>query len=359
MPVLKKKKETLVKKSDLDQIRESSEDDSPESGMLFELNKGDFGKVISTGSTQLDLAISGKKVRGGGIPGGILLEIYGPSGGGKTGLLSEMCGSTQIRGGEVKSADPEARLDQEYIKYYGVSIKEDIFDYCRPDTVEEIFDLIFNWRPKNPDVINLFAGDSVAALSTNLEMTEGDKMGMKRAKDFSAGLRKTCRIIAKHNWIVAFTNQIRQDTSGHNVTPGGLGIPFYASVRIQVVPSFQAHKIEKEITLGSGVKVKSVIGVKSICTITKSSVDEPYRQAPISIIFNTGVDDVRDNLQYYKDMTKESKFNVITKEFLSMEKAIQYAEAEDLEKQIRERTIDLWLEIQEKFNVHRKIKVRI
>ena len=53
-------------------------------------NEGDFGTVISTGSTLLDLAISGGRVRGGGIPAGILLEIYGPSGTGKTSVLAEM-----------------------------------------------------------------------------------------------------------------------------------------------------------------------------------------------------------------------------------------------------------------------------
>ena len=41
---------------------------------------GDTGKMISTGSTLLDLAISGGRVRGGKIPAGILVEIFGPAG---------------------------------------------------------------------------------------------------------------------------------------------------------------------------------------------------------------------------------------------------------------------------------------
>ena len=39
--------------------------------------------MVSTGSTLLDLAISGTRVRGGGYPGGILVEIFGASGTGK------------------------------------------------------------------------------------------------------------------------------------------------------------------------------------------------------------------------------------------------------------------------------------
>ena len=51
---------------------------------------GNFETVISTGSTLLDLAISGKRVHGGGLPSGILVEVFGPSGSGKTVLLSEI-----------------------------------------------------------------------------------------------------------------------------------------------------------------------------------------------------------------------------------------------------------------------------
>jgi RecA/RadA recombinase len=58
-----------------------------------------FDKVVSTGSTLLDLAIAGKKVRGGGLPGGILVEIYGPSGSGKTSLLAEIAHQCNEKGG--------------------------------------------------------------------------------------------------------------------------------------------------------------------------------------------------------------------------------------------------------------------
>ena len=40
--------------------------------------EGDTTIMVSTGSTLLDLAISGGRVRGGGIPGGIMVEIFGP-----------------------------------------------------------------------------------------------------------------------------------------------------------------------------------------------------------------------------------------------------------------------------------------
>ena len=50
-------------------------------------------KLISTGSTLLDLAFSGGRVRGGGLPGGIMVEISGPSSAGKC-----VCGETKVFG---------------------------------------------------------------------------------------------------------------------------------------------------------------------------------------------------------------------------------------------------------------------
>ena len=70
--------------------------------------------MISTGSTLLDLAISGTAIRGGGLAGGIFVEIFGPSGSGKTVLLSEIAGGVQRQGGQVMFHDPEARLNKTF-----------------------------------------------------------------------------------------------------------------------------------------------------------------------------------------------------------------------------------------------------
>lgn len=307
-------------------------------------------KVISTGSTLLDLAISGGRRRGGGVPGGIIVELFGPSGLGKTALLAMLCANAQKLGGDVRFCDPEARLDKEYSKTYGVSIKEH-FEYYRPDTVSELFaKYIYHWEPSNEDVINVLAGDSVAALSTNMEMDddEGDKMGMRRAKEFSEGLRKTARIIANKGWLVVFTNQIRQSPTKGVTTPGGMGLPFYASLRIQLEKPMQHHQIKLKRNV-RGVEQEKVIGIHSICTVKKSSIDDPFRKAPIDLIFREGIDDVRANLMWFKQMTKESMYNGITKDFKGIEKAITHIKEEGLENELKDQVIDLWEEIEEAF----------
>ena len=319
-------------------------------------------KIVSTGSTLIDLAISGKRRYGGGLPGGIIIELYGPSGAGKTALLAELCGSAQKRGGEVGFDDPEARLDQEYSRIYGVSVSTDFFDYHRPNTVSEMFDCIYGWKPKNPDVVNVRAADSIAALSTNLEMAEGDKMSMRRAKEFSEGLRKTCRMIANKNWLVAFTNQVRQGgTMGGEVTPGGMGIPFYASLRLRVAPAFQKSKILKKVSFtinGHTGEEERVIGINSTVRITKSSIDEPFREAPFSIIFGYGVDDIRANLQYLKDKLGGKSYDAFTKSFVSLDQAVDHIEQSGTETKLREKTIDTWNEIEKQTRIQRKPKKR-
>jgi len=310
-------------------------------------------KVISTGSTLLDLAISGKRRRGGGVPGGIIMEVYGPPGSGKTAILAELCASAQHKGGQVKFLDPEARLDQEYCRIYGLSLSEE--DYFQPDTVSQVFDEIWNWEPEDNSEIHVIATDSLAALSTDLELEKGDKMGMRRAKEFSEGLRKTCRIIKQNNWLIACSNQIREGEHG-KFTPGGRGIPFYASLRIEVT---QKEKIIKVKKVGEKKKpVEKVVGICSRCYVSKSTVDDPFRTVPIYIIFGFGIDDIRGNLQWYKDMTGDTKYDCFDRKYQAINDAIRYIEEHDYQKQLRERVIDLWEEIEKSFEIARRPKRR-
>jgi len=319
-----------------------------------------FDRVISTGSTLLDLAISGNRIRGGGIPPGIILEIFGPPGGGKTQLLVEICASAQAKKGSVRFLDPEARLDKEYSELMGMSLQEEWADYHRPDLVVQMFnDYVWPWEPETSDAINVIAADSLAALSTKLEMEDEDKMGMKRAKDFSMGVRKTCRLIANNGWILACTNQLRQGQHG-DVTPGGKGIPYFASVRIRIAPKFQKNKIEKTVTVDFGKKkqVKEIIGIISKCKVTKNTADNPFREALVYIIFGYGFDDIRANLQWAKDMSGDTSYDAFTHKYQKLEDAVIHIENEGLQSKLRDKVIDMWEEIQEKLKVKRAPKVR-
>lgn len=307
--------------------------------------------LISTGSTLLDLAVSCNRYDAGGVPGGILVEIFGASGSGKTALLVEMGASAQeTHGGKVRFLDPEARLDKEYAQIYGMVLDKE--DYHRPNTVAEMFNHIYEWET-TPDTINVLAADSLAALSTELELDKGDKMGMKRAKEFSEGLRKLCRTIADENRLMVCSNQVRQGDFG-DVTPGGKAIPFYASLRIKIK---QLKKIEKTKTV-RGKTFKKIIGIESECEVVKNSLDDPFRKAPIRLLFGSGIDDVGANLQWLKTSLGGTKYKAVDQEYVALDQAIKYIEKNDLEAELRKEVIELYKEIENSFKMHRKKKKR-
>lgn len=326
-----------------EEVANSIENDNP---MTVERQVVVWNKMLSTHSTLLDLAISGGRTYEGGIPACILAEIYGPAGSGKTAILSEVGADAQEQAGDLITLDPESRIDMEYAKIYRLDL--DKKNYFRPSTIKEVFDKLDNWKPSSAGP-HVAITDSLAALTTEFELDTGDKMGMRRAKEFSQYLRTHARMISE--MLLLCSNQERDGDYG-KTTPGGNAIGYYSSLRIRVA---QIKPVELEKQLSSGVKVKKVIGIMSECKITKSTVDDPYRKAPIYIIFGRGIDDVRGNLQYLKDMMGETTY--ITpdgKSFRGMDQAITYVENNGLVNSLRNKTIELWHEIDQLFATNKE-----
>ena len=338
------------------QIRRHSENKTKKSSY-----DGNTELMLSTGSTLLDLAICGTRIRGGGIPGGILMEMFGPSSSGKTVFLFEIGGYIQRKKGDVIFLDPEARVNKTFAKQFDFDL--DTITKEEPDTVTEVMETVFKYKPKNKKaLINGIMVDSLAALSTKLEMDndKGDKMGMRRAKEFSEGLRKVCRLLKQRNQIMICSNQIRINVgaspySEQLTVPGGKAIGFYSSIRLRFMKPVE---VKKEITF-KGKKIKGTTGTKVHIKVYKSSVDEGYRTAEVYIMKKYGIDDIRANLQYLKDFNKTTVY-CLNKRSLgdSMEKAISKIERLQLESELKEAVIDLWEEIESKFKVKRIKKRR-
>ena len=317
---------------------------------------GDFGTIISTGSTLLDLAISGGRVRGGGLPGGILVEAFGASGSGKTVLLSEIAGRVQRQGGEIIFHDPEARLNKRFAELFDLKLNDK--DYHRPNTVTEVFETVRKWKPEDKNKIHGVFADSLAALSTDLEMGDGDPFGGRRAKEFSEQLRVTCRLLADKNYLMVCSNQVR-DVIGatqyqeKTKSPGGRALEFYPSLRL----AFSGvTKLTNAVTVAKK-EIKRVIGIKVNIAVYKNSIWEPYRTAPVNIVFKYGIDDIAANIQFIKDYTNYTTYTLGGESLAqSIEAAIKIIEQDQLEKQLKEQVIDLWEDIESKFETGRKSK---
>jgi len=334
--------------------------------------------IVSTNCTLLDLSISGGRLYEGGIPACILGEWHGPAGSGKTAILSEIGANVQKQGGDIQYQDPESRFDKEYARIYEIEL--DKKNYHRPSTVTEVFELIKTWKTNN--FLKALITDSLAALTTDFEVKEGDKMGMRRAKEFSEGLRIHARTIGDMLWMAS--NQERDGKYGPS-TPGGNAVGFYASLRVRIrqiekidlekefkpnnVPDWimgaQDKKDEEEEEKKKvkrkkekeDVKIKKVIGIKSECYVTKSTIDDPYRSAMIYIIFGHGIDDVRGNLQYIKDMYNLNSYATPDgKRYMGMEQAIAHVYEGDRIDDLKKQVVRTWHEIEELFRANRERK---
>ncbi len=311
--------------------------------------------IVSTGSTLLDLAISGGVFPTGGLPGGILVEIFGPSSTGKTVLLSEIAGGIQRRGGLVQFCDPEGRLNKQFALLFGLDV--DTIKYSTPDTISEVFDPIRKWEPDPlPNVPHGIFADSLTALTTEQEIDDKDPYGTRRAKEFSEKLRLVCRGFVEHNILMVCSNQVRQNINAgpfeqKYYSPGGEAIGFYSSVRLRCS---LRERMKKERTI-HGQKHSAVIGVKIDVQVFKNSVWAPYHTAPVHIRFDYGIDDVAANLQFIKTNTGTTKYGVGDMDlYKGLEQSAAAVEEDSLEGQLRQEVIVLWNEIEEAFSTGRK-----
>lgn len=313
------------------------------------------GCIVSTGSTLLDLAISGGAFPKGGLPGGILVEIFGPSSTGKTVLLSEIAGGIQRGGGEVHFCDPEGRLNFDFAALFGLDTEK--MEYSTPDTVGQVFDPILKWAPKPLEHIphGIFA-DSLTALTTEMELDNKDQYGTRRAKEFSEALRKCCRGFVANNILMVCSNQIRQNINAgpfeqKYYSPGGEAIGFYSSVRLR---TSLRERMQKEKTI-RGVNHKQAIGVKIDVQVFKNSIWAPYHTAPVIVRFDYGIDDVSANLQYIKTNTKQTKYGIGDMDlYPSLEQSAAAIEDDKLEDRLQKEVIGLWNEIEGSFATGRK-----
>jgi hypothetical protein len=91
--------------------------------------------------------------------------------------------------------------------------------------------------------------------------------------------------------------------------------------------------------------------------VFKNSIWKPFRVAPVTIIFDYGVDDIRQNLQFVKNYSKSSVYSIGGESLdKGMEESIAKVEEDGREGELREEVIQLWNKIERQFDSHRKPK---
>lgn len=261
---------------------------------------------VSTGSTALDLAMSGKVE--GGIPSGTIIELFGLKQSGKSLIGLTICREVQKAGGVAVYIDAEQRFFRAFANAIGVDTETSTFMYSDIPFLESVLESIqyinreyriAQLKNKDKKIPLVFIWDSLHA-SNPKDDYEEDDYGLggyktQKARLLSQHLHKINYEISKSGASLVILNQLRTNVGAmvgeKYVTTGGMTVEYYASLRLKL----QSYKQFKE----SGEELGRIMKA----TVVKNSVYRPNLTAEFIVRYDSGI----DKLQEWYNILKSEK----------------------------------------------------
>lgn len=241
----------------------------------------------------------------GGVPRGRITELYGLESSGKT--TAALMTAVQLQkvfedkgtDERILYIDFEHTLDSEYAASLGIDFVSDSFVPLQPTYLEQgaqaALDLI-----ETGDV-RLVVFDSVAAMAPR-RLKEGEfdqaTMQMHRAKLVSALCQTMVGLLDEKDCAAVFVNHKMEgiDISGRPglppriTTPGGRGLKFYASLRLEFNVIGQVKGTAEDLLTNDDTK--GLVGQRVEVKCVKNKVGVPGRTVEVRSRFGHGFDNV-------------------------------------------------------------------
>lgn len=341
--------------------------------------------LLSTGSTLLNLACSGRPM--GGFSKGRYFLLVGDSASGKTWLALSCLAEASINPafGNYRfiydNGEDGALMDIRHFFGKGVSKRleppawaevanEQNDEPLYSDTIEDFYynidDALQDGRPF------IYILDSMDSLSSEAEIKKFDETkkahrrgkettgsyGDGKAKKNSSGIRQLLTPLRKSGSILLVLNQTRDNPAAGmfqstKTRAGGHALRFYAAVEFW--SSIGGH-LKKEVR-----GVKREIGIKCFIRVKKNRFTGKLRQVEIPIYHSYGIDDIGSCVDYLTSKEtkhwKKKKNTIKAHDFdleCSRKKLIEYIQEHKLEPDLQEIVGEVWDEIEKECALDRK-----
>jgi recombination protein RecA len=249
-------------------------------------------EYLSSGCLGLDNAVGN-----GGFERGLILEVFGPEGVGKSFLGYSIMREACALGHKCAIVDAENSLDPNLLLQIGLPSKQVLIVDGAP-TGEANLSIAQSLMGTGEFAVVMI--DSVAALVPEARMEadfDQQSIGL-HARLLSAGIQKILPIVKKTNTLLIFVNQIRNKIGSYGnpeTTTGGKALPFYAAYRIEIRGGqSKASKLED----AGG----EVYGHRTTFKVVKNKRAAPWRTAEVDLIYGLGYDTDGELLDLGVDM---------------------------------------------------------